>query len=899
MPQPPKWERKQVKLRITPRLKRRIRDTYDALMVKGRNRDKILRSLAITYSRSTRQIERYIAEVASEEFTAVLRSLTKGSTLEGRALLLDKSRMSRQANESEIIDFYNGGPLSWRIIAAHADVSRDQQGEILRQLEKTEQGFRILCIVAEYGAGKSTLAWRVAYELYQKQSNTVIHLVDNSESEFWYRLTSLTDRLDGMIYILVDDIFRYEDVVQAIRNIDAELPVIVIATSRSNEYKGQSRLGKRIERVELKPLSPGEKTLFLNALNKPYEELNIEDQERVKNADSFLTLGMELIRGRNFHEIIREAVNLLEENDYTVYRAYEYVCFCHQYGISIPAGLLCRIDQEGRFYNITARETAVGVLYEDELRPGYIRTKQEAIASIAFSFFSRDPRIVFSEIIKAIDIYEMTERFFLIHMTRIIAQRESKVILQVLASNQSIIDGIAAQSSVTELAIWRSIYQGLKMENRSNQTANLVLLRNSRNGKEASKQVDIYLERGQFDLALDMLLRCLSIYRDDPMIRNMYLSFIKKKGTPEQVEAAFAETSEWLAAHSEHISVRQCYLSLLEVKGTTEQVREALIETGRWLDLHLNSRAIWNQYVVLAGTGKTPVEAKLALEKTHAWLINHPRDAFVYCAYLSLVRKIGDTKQVEQAIIEVQKLFDTYGLVNSIFLAYLNLVDERGYACSIDIDKIKTLGFEFLTRYPKDQGVEYFASWLRKHSFYKESKRLYTEHLLKIAPGSYNIRYGFGKLLFELKQYDEAASEFREVLRLHKGHAAAHNGLGKVLAELGDYGEAEMELKQAIYWAKFDNSLSDRFNYDLGVFYISRNRDLEAIDCFQCAISENSDKFEYWWRRGYALLRLNRPKEALEALKTAQAKAPENLQLPASEDIPALITECEKRLTEG
>lgn len=896
-PPPPKWDRKRLTRRITPRQKQRIQDIYDALMTKGKDRDAILGRLAKTYNRSTRQIERYIAEVAHGGPTSVFGSLIQGSALEGRAVLLDKSLMSRQANESEILDFYSGGPLSWKIISVHADVSRDQEKEVLEQLEQSQQGFRILCIVAEFGAGKSTAAWRAAYELYSRQKKTVIHLLDNSESEFWYRLPSLIRKLGDPIYILVDDIFRYEDAVQAIRNLDSQLQATVIATSRSNEYKGQRRLGKRIERIELNPLSAREKELFLAVLNKPYETLSSEEQHRVDDSDSFLTLGMELTRGQDFHEIIRDAVNWLDRNDPTLYRAYEYVCFCHQYGISIPAGLLYRMDAEGHFHNIVARETATGMLYEDELRPGYIRTKQECIAQTALSFYSRNPRSVLREIMGGIDVSDRPERLFLARISRIMAEKEPAIIRETLVSNKPRIEEVTAHASILELGLWTSTYQKLELKDRADEVADLILSIDPRDGREAGKQAQVHIKRGQFDLALGMLQSRLPLYGNDVIMRSMYLSLIKKQGTPEQVQGALVEASQWLGTHPGDTFVRQSYLSLMEARGTHEQTRQALIETETWLDDHPGNAALWTQYAVLAGTGKSRGEADLALEKMRAWLLSHPRHSSVYRAYLSLVRKTGDSDQVEQALIDAQETFDDYGVESSTFLAYLKLVDTRGTECQVDTDRVKRLGYQFRARYPKDtMGIEYFASWLRSQKFYEDATRLYEEHLLKKAPSNFNIRYGYGRLLLELKQYNEAASEFWEALRLHQGHVAAHGGLAHALGELGKDKEAEREFRQAIYWAKINKGTQAGFYHGLGLFYLSRSRNLEARDCFRCAIAEDPNNFGHWWRFGCALLALDSPDEALEAFKTAQKKAAGHLQPPASEELPSQIAACESRI---
>jgi len=50
--------------------------------------------------------------------------------LEGCAKMLDESLLSRKASKDEILEFYKGAPLKWKVIAADGDVRREQEHEI-------------------------------------------------------------------------------------------------------------------------------------------------------------------------------------------------------------------------------------------------------------------------------------------------------------------------------------------------------------------------------------------------------------------------------------------------------------------------------------------------------------------------------------------------------------------------------------------------------------------------------------------------------------------------------------------------------------------------------------------------------------------------------------------------
>ena len=61
---------------------------------------------------------------------------------------------------------------------------------------------------------------------------------------------------------------------------------------------------------------------------------------------------------------------------------------------------------------------------------------------------------------------------------------------------------------------------------------------------------------------------------------------------------------------------------------------------------------------------------------------------------------------------------------------------------------------------------------------------------LEWAPRNVNYRYHLAKALHSDSQYEEAAQEFREVIRLDPEHASAHHRLGRSLAALGQLSEA-------------------------------------------------------------------------------------------------------------
>lgn len=269
--------------------------------------------------------------------------------------LLKEEKFSSPSGEEEILDFYCGSPLSWKIIAADGDIRRSLEKEVLNEATQNLNDFRIVCIVAEPGAGKSTLAWRAAYELF-REGNLIFFVWDISNTSLWHKLPQLARYIGRHFYVLIDDIFHEHEFVKALKRLPKDgLPVTVLATARSNEFNVLGLDKRFIKRMDLK-LGEEEKKALLDRLGKSYDAL-LEDVQRVfRETDLFLVLGMVLTKGKSFDRIIDSMIKSLVEEDkkypdssLTFSTAFKYVCFSYSYGVSVPEELLSNLYGDRRF----------------------------------------------------------------------------------------------------------------------------------------------------------------------------------------------------------------------------------------------------------------------------------------------------------------------------------------------------------------------------------------------------------------------------------------------------------------------------------------------------------------------------------------------------------------------
>jgi tetratricopeptide (TPR) repeat protein len=273
----------------------------------------------------------------------------------------------------------------------------------------------------------------------------------------------------------------------------------------------------------------------------------------------------------------------------------------------------------------------------------------------------------------------------------------------------------------------------------------------------------------------------------------------------------------------------------------------------------------------------------------------------VWAALIALL--VRSDNRTEEAAEVALKAISHHPNDRNLIANYLRFFDS-----SEDEQVVRKFYERLMAAYPRDNKIPaYFAAWLRDHNHQDEAHVIYSP-LIYRAPRDFGAHYGYGRLLLNLEEYEKAAEQFREALRIHKGHQMAHDGLAQVLCGLGKLAEqkgrveeanqhfmkAEREFRQALYWADAQEESQAIFYTHLGWFYIDRGSYPEALEAFKSAMDEDPNCFLNYWGQGRALIGLGQFQAAAEALHTALEKAPEDLQPPASEEIPELLRQCQE-----
>lgn len=167
---------------------------------------------------------------------------------------------------------------------------------------------------------------------------------------------------------------------------------------------------------------------------------------------------------------------------------------------------------------------------------------------------------------------------------------------------------------------------------------------------------------------------------------------------------------------------------------------------------------------------------------------------------------------------------------------------------------------------PDDLGAaERLAELYAESGDFRASAAVYRSLIERIPLRSWHT--GLGEALLRQGRYAEAASAYREAIRLDDRFAAAYTGLGVVCAAQNDLTGAEENLRRAL---KLEPRLAEAHN-SLGRVLQVRNRQADAVAEYEKAIEVKSDFAVARYNLAGVLASLGRVPEAVTQLEAAVA----------------------------
>jgi len=636
------------------------------------------------------------------------------------------------ASDEDVRGYYKGNLLKWNILAAQGDVKRDISDTLIQSLTSSKNRVTMLCLSGEPGAGKSTLAWRVAAEVVRSLDRPLLHILNN-EAEVWYKLRRLAQQSQMPLVVLVDDVFRDPNARRALAFLRPDQDIIIIATSRSNEIPENLRLPFLLLLQTLEEPTPTEKRRVLQKLGLDENSLGGPQRERLRNVNSWLIFMSEISTGEEWKKIVGDSVDRLKEqdNDKVVYRAYEYLCYAGQYDLAVPEMLIAALDDHGHFYNLPEHPISKGLIFHDSrisqnnIRiQDRLRTRHPIFAREALKFYRRDPLAILKDFVNAARSDQRAHRIFLCVLlySSFVLDTQESVIQNLLDQQKTAIDAILAASNSSELLYyWLVLYRMLGDHKKIKEIEAIALSRPPQEPIDWLAHFGLIERRGtqeQIDKLISDANGWLAANPQDHDVRGAYLRLVEKKGDPEQIQAAIASTIEWLAmpVNPQDAEVRKTLLSLLKREFNDSKLIQAVTaSTIEWLAMPVNRQDVEVRKTLLGlvefkGADRKQIES--VINSTGAWLANNPQDVEVRKTYLGTVERKGTSKQATEAITATIDWLDKNPkidwLVNipqdhEIRKAYLGLVERRGTPTQIT-DVISSTGI-WLANNPQDVEV--------------------------------------------------------------------------------------------------------------------------------------------------------------------------------------------------
>ncbi|BCL84662.1 hypothetical protein ccbrp13_71270 [Ktedonobacteria bacterium brp13] len=665
--------------------------------------------------------------------------------------------------------YYEGALLSWDILAANADVLRDTYDDLLRYALLLHDQLHMICLHGEPGAGKSTLAWRLAAEVAQRLQRPLLHIRNNEDAEIWFKLEDFFSHYQIPFVVLVDDLFRERLVSQNLQSLNLDLPLLIISTSRTNELPSGLRLPFEPFLQKVSSPTTNEKAQVLQKLGMNEATLGAEVRKRLQKANSWLVMMLELTTGQDLKKIIHDTIDRLQKHYPILYDAYAYLCFVGQYDLSLPETLLDALDSQGRFYQLLEWPESKGLIISDERQ---IRTQHSLIAQHAFQVYRRNPLMVAQKLVHAVQIDQNDHCTFLSRLFFQLLKNQQEALVRKLLEqyHEKIHDILSVSSSEDLFYRWRGIYYALNEFDEVLSIERSILSRPPQSSNDVKAHMifaDLREEKARILKVLEDTKQWLEIHPQDTGARQRYVWLVGRHGSKAQIEQMLEDTKRWLEIHPQDTAVHPNYVKLVGQHGSKVQIEQMLEDTKRWLETHPQDTAVRPNYVGLVGQHGSKVQIEQMLEDTRTWLETHPRNTNVRQLYVKLVGQHGSKAQIEQMLEDTRTWLEIHPQDTAVRQNYVGLVGQHGSKAQIEqmLEDTRT----WLEAYPQDTYIrQRYVKLVGQHGSKAQIEQMLedTRTWLETHPRNTNVRPSYVEVVGRHgnREQIELAPTFRRVI---------------------------------------------------------------------------------------------------------------------------------------
>lgn len=472
--------------------------------------------------------------------------------------IIDDELFRHSVSLEEIKQYYNGAYLTWDIVSSDGIIERDAYKTLIEEWIPPTDVTNMICIVSDAGEGKTSLAYKFIYDLFQKKENLIFQITHFENPDIWREFENIWKFYKRPFIVFVENVFRNENVVVALQNMDRYIPMTILATSRTNEYS-EKRFPFRVRPISLERPSYEEKKRILGELENKGIKLGAIDDDLLEESVPFLVFMMEATHGKKFEKIIEDEIEVLKKIDKDVNQAYQYLCSTYQYDISIPKSILEKLDDD--FYNIEAKEASRGIILIDDIRNENLRTRHPLIATYSAKYYNRD-RVLINKIFNSINPKKSEESKFMLHLFRSMVRTDISNIDKILHHNENKIEEFYENATISDMALWIVIFKAINAYTKISKCIEIALNKKPESGWDCRWLIEFYKGKKEEFRALPRIQNYLMDNPKNNFVRTSYLGLVRN-GTQKQKDKAIFETEIWLSENPYAINIWPGLLKLL------------------------------------------------------------------------------------------------------------------------------------------------------------------------------------------------------------------------------------------------------------------------------------------------------------------------------------------------
>ena len=342
------------------------------------------------------------------------------------------------------------------------------------------------------------------------------------------------------------------------------------------------------------------------------------------------------------------------------------------------------------------------------------------------------------------------------------------------------------------------------------------------------KLIEKYIDREEFDRALDKVEEILLENPDDEEILNLQDKIL---GAKKEKEA-----DENLKDRLEREKLLESMNSMID-KSNDKQIIVRTNEDRNDSNLSSKEKEKRKKLDELIEKGLTQYNSQKYAQAKDIFLkaLDIEDDNAEANAYLGMTlydENPNDKKAVEEAIKKIKKALKKNNNIESAHFTLAKIYEEQGLSDSA-IDE------------------------------YKET--------LKLNPNNYEAFYSLGRIYFRTKDYTGAESSFESAVRIKPDYVSALYALATTKFNLGKTNEAKNYYKKTL--AADPNYY--RASFMLGEAYRTENNYAGALEYYKIAVKQNN-KYSYHQKIGECYKNLKNPDNAVESFQTSISLNPKD-----------------------